>query len=373
MITFMTGAIFQEKYLQSIDQLNQLYSKTKTTEVYGSLRWADSGLLTARPDFRLKQLSWFELELFIRECHKYNLQFNYTMNAPTTGSHFSLGLGLAKTIRAVKKLEEMGADRVTIANPLMMEIVQKNSCLPIEMSTILHINSLHQVEFYQAQPSVDSICLSLYRNRDISFVRKMHELCAASGIRLQVMATEFCSVGGAPCLGIYRAHCYDLHGRHRSKEEAKEFGNYPMGRCIFGRAGDKASWLKSRVIYPNELEEYSSHTKVDNFKITCRTAPPEFGLQLLEHYMKLSYEGNLMSLWMQLQTIQADQTTFASVQERSEGLTYIDCGKLSQPRSHGTLFSDRKFYDKWFDDPDFRCDDNDCAECGWCHDWAELC
>lgn len=372
MINLMVGSIFEDGYIEKVDSLNLDYSPrtgVRVNELYGSMRAGDSGIPTARPDFRMGEMSWGDLEDWVIKCHSYDLDFNYTMNSPTTGKHGDFKEGLDDFIDSLKRLEEMGVDRVTVANPLIMELVSKNTNFPIEVSTILHVNSLHHVKYYgdSYNGQIDTICPDLYRNRDISFMRNMNSACSSYGIRVQILATEFCIIEGVPCKGIYRTHCYDIHGQNMPKEEVLQFGNYPMGRCIFSRGGDKSVWLKSRVIYPNDLQEYADKTGIQNYKITCRTAPKDFGLFLVEKYLAKHYDGNLMGLWMQLQTITPTENRFHTVQTRSEGLADISCKELSEKRLGG-----KKFYDKWFDNPDFRCDENICAECGWCHEWAEL-
>lgn len=378
MIKYMTGCIFEDGYIEALDDLNQKYASNGTVvnEVYGSIRRMKTNIPSARPDFRIPNVDWDYLSKVIAMCRRYNITFNYTMNAPYSGPHGRLKHKIDVMKESIHELVGMGIRKFTVANPLFLEILQDEFNVEIELSTILHINSLHQIKFYADNFSkVTCICMNLYRNRDISFIREFRRMAGEYGIETQIMATEFCTVGGAPCHGIYRAHCYDLHGWDMPKDEARLFGNYPMGRCIYNRGGDKAAWLKSRVIYPNEIEEYSEITGISNFKITTRTAPMDFGLEVLEHYMRKKYDGNLLGLWMQLQTIQGKETKFTDIQGKSEALVDISCDKISNKRAAFDARLNnpwRKFYDKWFMNERFRCDETDCSVCQWCEKWAEI-
>ena len=370
MINLMTGCVLEERFIEAVDRLNQKYigNDIVINEVYGSMQKEVSDLASARPDFRISDISWEDFEKLISLANKYDIEFNYSLNAPYTGAHKEFEENKGTMIESVRRLIDMGIARLTIASPLVLELIQKNFVIPIELSTILHINSVHQIEYYsEHHPIVDCICLNLYRNRDISFLQKFNIESNKHNIRTQILATEFCNVGGAPCLGVYRAQCYELHAENMDKKEAGMFSNYPMGRCIHNRAGDKSAWLKSRVVYPNELEEYAELTGINNYKITCRTAPNDFALELIEHYMAKQYNGGLLGLWMHLETIKFSGEKWDKVQEKTSGALDISCEKLSS-----RLVDSKRFYDKWFENPDFRCDEVACSDCRWCYDWADI-
>lgn len=366
MINLMFGMIFDKEYPSKIDELNNKYNnKCRITETYSSMRYGDTKLPTARPDFRLKDVSWTDLEWYVKELAKYNIEFNYTMNGIDIGDLKTFDANLPDFISSIKRLESIGVKRFTIAHPLIVEIVTKNTNVPIELSTIMHIDSLQVVKIWRdISKNVDKICLNLYKNRDIGFVSKMNELCNKYNIKLEVMANEFCNISGAPCKGIYRDSCYLLHCKNQNELDAKKFGNYPWGRCILSRGYDSASWLNAKTVPPNDILKYEKHTGVNNFKITCRTAPMEFALFLAESYLSCNYDGLLAGLWLHLQgsTI-ASRKNFERLQKMYD-VVPISCKKMSEPQE--LIYKNSKnewvkekitFFDRYFNDPEFVSDE----------------
>jgi len=349
-------------------------------EVYSSMRSSDSGLPTARPDFRLKSISWDDLERYVDKCHKYGIQYNYTMNANDVGNLEEFSKIYDNIVKGVKKLESIGIDRITISNPLLLDLVCKHTKIPIEASTIMNINSIQTPKVIKSlYPNIDKICMSIEKNRSIGFVQKMKSACDEVGITLEIMTNEFCMVDNAPCSNIHRNTCYMLHSANMTQDVAqkglnsdgtrqpKGVAGYPWfvkTGCIFGRDIDKTAWLNSRTIWPNEFFKYSEVTSVKKFKVTCRTAPKEFGLTLIERYMKGEYNGLLAGLWLQLQasTLSA-RKNFDEIQKNSAEKVPYHTELLSKPhkmkmRKDGNWVTGNfTFMDRFFEDPSYNPDD----------------
>jgi collagenase-like PrtC family protease len=366
MINLMFGMIFDKEYPSKIDELNNRYNdKCRITETYSSMRYGDTKLPTARPDFRLKQITWDELEWYIKELNKYNIEFNYTMNGVDIGDLKTFDNNLPDFINSVKRLESIGVKRFTIAHPLIVEIATKHTNVPIELSTIMHIDSLQIIKVWRdISKNIDKICLNLYKNRDIGFVKRMNEVCDKYNMKLEVMANEFCNISGAPCEGIYRDSCYLLHCKNQEENDAKKFGNYPWGRCIVSRGYDSVAWLNAKTIPPNDIIKYKQNTNVNNFKITCRTAPMEFALFLAENYLSCKYDGLLAGLWLHLQgsTI-ASRKNFERLQKMYD-VVPISCQKMSElneiiyKNSNGEFVKEKMtFFDRYFNDQAYVCDE----------------
>lgn len=382
MIYIMTGAIFENGYLEGCNELNQKYDNIKINELYSSLRPTYSNIPSARPDFRLKDQTWKELEEYIKNVHKYGMIFNYTMNANDVGNleEFSKKYDILK--ESIKKLENIGVNRVTIASPLLMDLVCQETKLPIEVSTIMHIDSLQTPKVLkELYPNINKICLGVSKNREIDFVKKMNLVCISNNIELEIMVNEFCMIENAPCQNIHRPHCYKLHSVNQSEDVARKGINsdgskqprrvagYPWSSgtsgCVYSRNIDKTAWLNSRTVWPNEFYKYSELTGVNNYKITCRTAPKDFGLQLNELYMRGNYDGPLAGLWLQLQaSLLSSREKFNTIQNKMVSTIPYSCDILSEKHememklSNGTIIHGNfNFFDKFFLDPKYSPDD----------------
>ena len=77
-INYKIGCNFDLDSIDAIRTLNQLSPKAKIKEFYGSIR--DHSFLTARPAFRLPDISYNTLSAFISKCDQNNNIFNYTFN-----------------------------------------------------------------------------------------------------------------------------------------------------------------------------------------------------------------------------------------------------------------------------------------------------
>jgi hypothetical protein len=193
--------------------------------------------------------------------------------------------------------------------------------------------------------------MNLYKNREIDFLSNFRRHAEKYNINVELMVNEFCSIGGAPCLGILRINCYINHAYNMSKEEIMIYDNFPMEICTKSRTDNPSSWLKVPFILPQWLKLYRLHTGIEMFKITGRTHATDYIVQVAEHYMSQQFDGNLLELWAHLQRI-VDQ----SKSNEEFFFTNISCKKLDQ----------LEFIEYWFMQRDFLCSEHctfDCKRC----------
>lgn len=355
-----TGAIFLEDPTEYPTRLGNLNKKLEENgapgrvyELYSSMRTSYAHLPTARPDFRLKDVDWEYLTKFVEACHANGLIFNYTMNANFIGNLTEATKEYEQIVANLKRLEEeVKIDRITVSHPILLKIVNRNTNLPIECSTIMNINSLQAPRtLKQIYPHIDKICMGIDKNRNIEFVTKMYDECKRLGIRLEIMCSEFCQIGWMSCTQLHRPHCYNMHSMNMAEDEArngisvingervhqpKEIAGYPWtaGKvgCIFNRSGDPAVWLNSKTIWPNEIERFVQMTGVEEIKITTRTAPAEFAEYLTEAYASSKYDGPLAALWLALPaSLLSSRKNFDKIQGAGAKATPYMCKDLSTP------------------------------------------
>lgn len=407
----MTGAIFESdpsSYPQKVQYLNDRYVN-KVAELYGSLRHEKLSLPTARPDFRIPDVSTEYLVEYVNQVHKCGMQFNYTMNSNFIGSLENISSNYTRIVDGLKFLEsEVKIDRITVAHPILLDIVCRHTDIPIEVSTILNVNQLSApAELKKRYPNINKICMGIDKNRNISFVDKMRKVCKSNSIDLEIMVSEFCAIGTTSCTQLHRNTCYNMHSLNMPEETArfgtngdgskqpKEISGYPWTSgntgCIFGRAAESVAWLTSKTVWPNEIEAYCNATGINHIKVTNRTAPPEFALFLTEAYLSGKYDNLLAGLWLALpaSTLSA-RGNFEKLQKAGENTVPFSCSELSEKRSVmvkipfvGNIHvGNMSFFDLfltypkvswddvvWVDKPD---DQLESHECNWAHKWVKM-
>jgi|WetSurMetagenome_2_1015567.scaffolds.fasta_scaffold01141_12 hypothetical protein len=356
MINYKLGCNFDFKLIEDVKILNEQYSSSgsKINEFYGSER--RMAWLTARPDFRLPDITKKEFENYISICNKYNIEFNYTMNTINPGTKSDLFNTKRDELQDfVKYLQDIGVKRITIANPLIMALVCEVSNIEIEVSTIAHIDTITQIKYLKETFGISKVCGSILKNRCIGFLKKAAKWCNENGIIYELMANEFCGAGGKDYFTHcpLRDSCYIFHSTDKTKLDAERF-NYPMGYCIFGRKSDLYNWLRCRFIRPEDILRYVK-IGINNFKLTGRTGSTDYLIKLAEGYLKQSWPYNLLELWKPLETIYSGQNE----------LDFKHPGIIDNKKLNG-------FVDHWFDMPNFDCAEEICGEtCVYCSQWYE--
>jgi collagenase-like PrtC family protease len=351
---FKLGSNFDFALIDGCAALNEKYGpENRIVEFYGSDR--NHAVMAARPEFRLPDIDWNILKKYVDRCQDVGIKFNYTMNTIFPGSKEWLEDNMGNIVRLVDQLTLIGINRVTIANPLLMEIVREiNKDIEIDVSTVAHIDTVTQAKYLKEKLNIRKICNNLMRNRSVTFLKNMADYCRKNDIIFEVMVNEFCGNGQDQYLThcVYRDSCYLCHATDHSKEDALRFDNFPMGHCMAGRGLDPLNWLRTRFIRPEDLHYYTD-IGINQFKITGRTGSTEYLLLMAESYMKGKWEGNLLGLWKPLETIQSEASEVDFEHE-----AFIDCAKLDG------------FLDRWWDNPTFDCSNVECGvQCTYCADF----
>lgn len=353
---FKVGTNFDEEIIDIAAQLNDKYSNHgKIVEFYGSDR--AHAALAARPDFRLHDITEEQLKHFVKKASDNGMTFNYTMNSIFPYMTKSELVAHKQEIQDwVKKLEDFGVYRITIATPIMAAIVREVSDIEIELSTIAHIDAVSQMKIYWEMFHINKFCGNILKNRSKPFLVNAAKWCNEHSIIYEMMTQEFCynTAKTEHCAThcIFRDSCYICHAGNKTKEDALAYGNYPMGYCIGSRENEEEGWLKSRWIRPEDLHYYNK-IGIKNFKLTGRTGTSEYMKKVMEAYMSQSYDGNLLELWKPLETIYNGQA------EKDWKLAY----DIPNKKLDG-------FIDHWFNGNGFECENEICGEtCNYCRKW----
>lgn len=355
MIYYKIGCNFDLDLLEGIKKLNDVDPDSQINEIYGSDR--RFAFLTGRPSYRVPDIDKPFFKKYLSKCNEYSIQFNYCLNTIYPGSKRFLLKNKLKIIKLVQFLEKTGVSRITIANPILAEIVREASnSIKIEISSIAHIESITQIRVWDERFNIDKICFSTNKNRSINFLHNAVKLCNKYNIVINLLVNEFCINGpflknensfGTNC--IYRDSCVLCHAENETMEDALLFNNYPMERCIQSRI-NPLTWLKALFIRPEDIEKYA-RIGINHFKITGRTGTTEYIISTAEKYIKKSSNGNLLKLWKPLESINSN-----TKEKEVNHHIFIDNKKLDN------------FIDFWFNNPDHECSNEICSEtCNYCN------
>jgi len=322
---FKVGVNFDFDLLNKIIDLNQAELNGIITELYGSIRRHSE--LAARPDFRLPDIDLNAFENYVKKAKAYGIDFNYTLNSIIPyGSKKEINEHLNDIIDLIHYLEEVGVYRITVSNPILLEIIRKyaKSDIEIEISTIAHIDTITQIKYFHEYYGVNKVCGNLNKNRDFTFLKNAAKYCNQNGIIYELMVNEFCGVGGEDYAThcVYRDSCYICHAVNHVYDDTVTLDNYPMNLCTSSRNRHISNWMKLKWIRPEDLKYYNS-IGLNHFKITGRTGSSEYILKTLDAYIKESYDGNLIELWKPLESIKP------GTRESDVKAFYIDNKKLN--------------------------------------------
>ncbi len=355
--SYKLGCNFDEQLIHNVAELNAKYKDkgVQVDEFYGSER--EHAFLAARPDFRLPEVADERFEKYVRLSLDNGINFNYTMNSINPGSKRWLHDNKSLILDRVRFLEDIGVHRITAAHPLMFEIIREASAtMKLEVSTIMHIDTITQLKYMHDVFGVDKICGSVLKNRNLKFLKQAAEYCNEHEMLYEVMVNEFCGVGseGATTHCPVRDSCYISHSTDKTKNDAMLFDTYPMKHCIFARTTDVTSWLKLRWVRPEDIYRYEN-LGIKNFKITGRTGTTKYITAMAEAYLSRSWEGNLLQLWKPLETIYTEKDELEHVHNVNIPNKSLD-----------------KFVGKWFSGEGFRCEEELCGTtCRYCHDYFD--
>lgn len=294
----MVGSNYDPILPQVFKELNDKYESSgiRIDEVYGSIQ-AIKIFGTARPDFRVPDISLAEFAKSVAELNAAGIAVNYTDNTPLINKK---DIDIEHVKRTLKYLEELGVKRLTVCHPLAMEIIGKYSTLPVEVSTIYRANTVYQLrELKDRNPNINKVCLDVALNRDFEKIKELKAECDKLGIDLELLANEFCITDCAD-----RVQCYNEHAQCKTEKDTSLFNRYPMGICTKLRnSKSPIEWVRARFVLPQSMSYYQEKFGIDRFKVTGRTHPTPYIIWIAETYLKQHYEGNLLQLWADVKNI----------------------------------------------------------------------
>lgn len=339
MANLNVGCDFSKQHVNTILKLveegNANNTPNRITGVYGSPQFGNP-FGSVRPSSRE---TYADMSMFLEQVARLkdaDITVNLTINSlhlhikqdDLSAALLNINEKAKSTFHTFMKMLDGNIDNLIIAHPGVIDLVEEHDYpFGIVISTIMDVHSYQQAEWIKDNwRKVIKICPALWIGRDFNRLCEMNKL-----VPLELLANEFCSIGGVECSGLYRQACY--------LSQSLEMDWNPMlTRCIRSRALKPSSWLKAKFILPQWIPEYEARTSINNFKITGRTHNAEFIDSVARAYMYGKYEGNLLDLWGQLEAT-LNRADWKNEQEKAAARVNIPADKLDSIMNRRTCSS----------------------------------
>jgi collagenase-like PrtC family protease len=352
-------------------------------EIYGKLTSDYFG--GGRPSFYLPEVDRPGVERFVKETHEHGIGFNYLLNASAMGNSEYTREGQRQMEAMLEWLDGIGVDSVTVANVFFLRLVKRrHPRLKVRISSHRYTDNARKVRFW-VENGADYIVVSEVNiHREFRVLEAMQK--AAQGVELQLIVNNWCrqdcAIAGNHAVGLSAAS--QTRGR-----------GFPLDYCSLVcnniRLQEPVNYLRANWIRPEDLHLYEE-LGFHNFKIVERNTPTQILLDRVKAYAARRYDGNLLDL---VQNYAYAEEKFGDkardaysyrrlfkyfVKPQAVNLLkfrkVIDFGKTASVlyplRGPNPVQINNRDLDGFMERFKTQgCQDLDCEECRYCHEWAE--
>jgi collagenase-like PrtC family protease len=217
------------------------------------------------------------------------------MNGSCQGGIEFSGVFQARIADFVRRLDDIGADSVTVASPFLADIVRKASDrLKIVVGNSAGVVEPRKLKRYEER-GANTIVVHWNAHRDFEALKALR---ACTDLELKVIPNQGCLNS---CEWFISHVNIVSHVSVKDDEEIASYGNYDyaLQRCRTMRQINPVEFLMSSFIRPEDMHLYLE-MGFDVVKFAGRRSTTEWMLNVLSAYRAQSYEGNLFDLSSQV-------------------------------------------------------------------------
>jgi len=357
-------ANYDESILPELKQLS-------VQEIYGRLN--DDVVGGGRPSYMATPLHKPALASYITAIHANGLEFNYLMNSACLGNREWTKAFQKRLERELVWLEEQGVDTITVAAPLLLEIIKRrHPRLKVKVGIYAQVDTVKRAEYWDGL-GADAINLASFSiNRDFE---KLQRIRAAVKADLVLIANHFCQPN-CP----YQVQHQNNHA-HASGRDAKFLIDYPIMQCQHNRLRQPHLFIAAGWIRPEDIQAYEA-IGYTTFKLLERNIPSEEIIKRATAYHNRRFEGNMAELLLSWGFKKAAPKASFSYLVRNFRPWHLGIGRarslMDFMKGQGMMFpvpngeapiiiDSAAIPDNFLDH--FRkgsCLDRSCAQCGYC-------
>ncbi len=220
--------------------------------------------------------------------HGRKLKIGIVLNPSCMGGQHLTSQGYNMFMWYFGKLNDIGVDTVTVAEPYLVEMLTKEfPDIKVVLSVIAHVDSPERARFFE-ELGVDAITLDSNINRSFDILEAIKE---AVDCELRLLVNEAC-LYKCP----FRYSHFNLFSHMTALgNKPNIFSDYYYEKCISYRVRHPELVIKSPWIRPEDLEVYEN-IGIDCFKMSGRANTIQWVTDCMKAYSNRSYDGNLMDL-----------------------------------------------------------------------------
>lgn len=229
-----------------------------------------------------------EIEEQTEYLHGKHLEIGIVLNPSCMGGQHLTSQGYNMFRWYFGKLNDIGVDAVTVAEPYLVEMLTKEfPDVNVVVSVISHVDSPERARFYE-ELGADSITLDTNINRDFEILENIKDVV---GCELRLLVNEAC-LYKCP----FRYSHFNLFSHMTGLgNKPNIFSDYYYEKCMSFRVRQPELIIRSPWIRPEDTRVYES-LGIDCFKMSGRANTVHWITECIKAYYNRSYDGNLMEL-----------------------------------------------------------------------------
>ena len=351
-------------------------------ELYGKLTADFFG--GGRPSFYLPSVGRARLTDYVRRTHAAGLEFNYLLNASSMNNVEFTTRGQRELRKLLDWLSEIGVDTLTVSNLFFLRLIKKRyPHFGVRVSAHRETDNPRKARFWEDNGADCIVISETTIHRELAVLEAMRR---AVKVDLSLIVNNWCRQDCA----IASNHAVLLSNASRS--DAQHFPlDYCSVYCNAYRLEEPVNYLRANWIRPEDIQRYVD-MGYTNFKIVERNTPTELLALRVRAYARRRYDGNLLDL---VQNYAYPRSVFKHEDESYFSLKrmakyFLRPGEVNllrfpelvrfgktlsmlYPREgDNPVYIDNRALDGFLDRFEkASCEDLDCEECRYCHDWAE--
>ena len=308
LIDFSLGYNFDSSLIDEIIKLNSInISHRRISEFFGAM--PESPYLSARPDNRIKNISWEDFEFHVKKMRENSIDFNYLFNAKTELKE----LNLTKFRGFLNKLEDIGIKQLIAYSPDLCKVIKEsNPNFEITISSVYGVRTKEQLDEVYKSGADYAYVDSIFINRNFELLR---ELQKHTKIPLKLYANVSC---------LSQCPNKDLHYTVLSSSDREyqvEMNDLLFKYCSTKKLSNPTTWIQMQWIRPEDIEVYAEEGFY-HFKLTDRLAPTESLILIAEHYLKGISPANLFPI------IERNGTKYKDFIDNTQNPFFVDNSKI---------------------------------------------
>ena len=270
---------------------NELIEQVKdypVEELYGKLSKDFIG--GGRSSYMLAPVEKNILIEHIAHAKKYNIGFNYLLNASCIDNLETTKDGQKQIRKLLDWLTKIGVTSLTVSTPFLLQTIKKSyPHFRVRISVFACVNNLRKAQYWE-EMGADIIALDSHvLNKDFKTLKLLKEKLECE---MEILTNGNC------LMNCMMAHVHPNLMSHSSQSKHSSDG-FVIDHCFLycqkKKTEEPANYLKSDWIRPEDIHYYEE-IGYENFKLVERNIKTEEMVKRVKAYSNRSYDGNLLDL-----------------------------------------------------------------------------